>query len=133
MKVVIYSHSCKMQKQNKRMLMPQNKIKRKKKHVKRNMHNPPFLEKIYTENCKKEEERRKELNLKVLVRRANVENNHRLHYYPNVNLTSFSRPKPSSSSSSFAQALCSIPRPLIFVSAPLGAVKEEEEDGNGGL
>ena len=51
--------------------------------------------------------------------------------HPNVNFTSFSLPKSSSSSS--AQALCSTCEPGMVVSALLGIVEEDRSGGCGGI
>ena len=52
-------------------------------------------------------------------------------HHPNVNFTSFSLPKSSSSSS--AQALCSICNPGMFVRALLGIVEEYRRGDFGGV
>ena len=51
--------------------------------------------------------------------------------HPNVNFTSFSLPKSSSSSS--AQALCSVCEPGMIVPALLGIVEEDRRGGCGGI
>lgn len=69
-------------------------------------------------------------NAILKVRRA-MQNSKLCSHQPNDNLTSFSCPKSSSSSS--AQALCSIPRPDLFALTALGVVEDVRSGGLGSV